>query len=54
MFARPVGRKLGAGKPAENAPSARPTRKKPAATKRSNDDIEDLDEIEAILKRHGI
>ena len=45
---------LGAGKPAENAPGARPTRKKPAATKRSNDDIEDLDEIEAILKRHGI
>ena len=36
------------------APSAAPARRKPAAAKRSNDDIEDLDEIEAILKRHGI
>jgi hypothetical protein len=38
----------------QEAPGARPARKKPAAAKRSNDDIEDLDEIEAILKRHGI
>ena len=38
----------------QEAPGAPPARKKPAAAKRSNDDIEDLDEIEAILKRHGI
>ena len=43
---------VGAGKP--QAPGAQPARRKPAASKRSNDDIEDLDEIEAILKRHGI
>jgi hypothetical protein len=45
----------GAGEPAgKTAAAAQPGRKKPAAPKRGNDDIEDLDEIEAILKRHGI
>ena len=48
------GKEVGAGKAAEKAPGAQPARKKPAAAKRGNDDIEDLDEIEAILKRHGI
>ena len=43
---------VGAGKP--QALGAQPARRKPAAAKRGNDDIEDLDEIEAILKRHGI
>ena len=39
----------------EAAESARRTtaRKKPAE-RSGNDDIEDMDEIEAILKRHGI
>jgi len=50
-------KEVGAGKPAqqsaETAAGTQPARKKPAA-KRGNDDIEDLDEIEAILKRHGI
>jgi hypothetical protein len=45
---------VGAGKAADNAPSARPTRRKPTAAKPGNDDIEGMDEIEAILKRHGI
>jgi hypothetical protein len=48
------GKAVGAGKAAEKAPGAQPARKKPGAAKRGNDDIEDLDEIEAILKRHGI
>jgi len=34
--------------------AAQPAGKKPATGQRGNDDIEDLDEIEAILKRHGI
>jgi hypothetical protein len=34
--------------------SGQPAGKKPAASKRDDDDIEDLDDIEAILKRHGI
>ena len=34
--------------------AGKPAGKKPAATKRDEDDIEDLDDIEAILKRHGI
>ena len=44
-------REAGAGEAREvAAPKAgRPARRKPA-----NDDIEDLDDIEAILKRHGI
>jgi hypothetical protein len=52
---RPARRQeVGAGRPADIPASARPARRKPAAAKRSSDDIEDLDEIEAILKRHGI
>ena len=51
-------KEVGAGKPVAtsegNTAAAQPGRKKPAAAKRGNDDIEDLDEIEAILKRHGI
>jgi hypothetical protein len=45
-------KELDAGRP--EAPGAQPARRKPPAAKRGNDDIEDLDEIEAILKRHGI
>jgi hypothetical protein len=49
---------VGAGKAAQKSSDkpagAQPTGRKPAAAKRGNDDIEDLDEIEAILKRHGI
>ena len=42
---RSAGKKEVAGQPAG---------KKPAAAKHNDDDIEDLDDIEAILKRHGI
>jgi hypothetical protein len=34
--------------------AGKPAGKKQAAAKRDDDDIEDLDDIEAILKRHGI
>jgi hypothetical protein len=47
-------KEVGAAKPGDRAVAAQPTRKNAAGTKRGNDDIEDLDEIEAILKRHGI
>jgi hypothetical protein len=40
--------------PADTPAPGKPAGRKPAAAKRGNDDIEDLDEIEAILKRHGI
>ena len=50
VFARPGSRK--------SAPASRRRRCKPAQEagrgEAGNDDIEDLDEIEAILKRHGI
>ncbi len=50
---RPAGSKeVNAGRP--EALAAQPARRKPAPAKRGSDDIEDLDEIEAILKRHGI
>jgi hypothetical protein len=46
------GKEVNAGR--AEAPAAPTARRKPVAAKRGNDDIEDLDEIEAILKRHGI
>ena len=51
-------KEVGAGEPAQTSAGksagAQPAGRKPAAAKRGNDGIEDLDEIEAILKRHGI
>lgn len=42
-------REVSAGEPAGGQPTGKMT-----AAKRNQDDIEDLDDIEAILKRHGI